>query len=68
LVHKCDGPIVCDGPNDVSAVQVGAVAQVYTHLTHAALKQHGWVGTPSLSDGSRVHYRSPRMETTSVHA
>jgi hypothetical protein len=43
--------IVGDGPNDVSAVQVGAVAQVYTHLTHAALKQHGWVGTPSLSDG-----------------
>ena len=39
--------IVGDAPNDVGAVQVGAVGQVYAHLTHAALKQHGWLGTPT---------------------
>ena len=43
--------IVGDEANDLSAVQVGAVAQVYAHLTHAALKQHGWVGAPVLSAG-----------------
>ena len=41
--------IVGDEPNDSKAVQVGAVAQIYAHLTHTALKEHGWVGTPSLS-------------------
>ena len=30
--------IVGDAPNDVGAVQVGAIGQVYAHLTHAALK------------------------------
>ena len=41
--------IVGDQSNDVAAVRVGAVAQVFSHLAHSALKRHGHVRSAKIS-------------------
>ena len=43
--------IVGDESDDLAAIRVGAVAQVFAHLADSALRQHGMVHSASLSAG-----------------